>query len=230
MPDMTEDFSIAPFRSEHRAAVRKICCETAFLEKDRKLFLQDDGALADFLTCYYTDYEPESCFVAEAGGKVIGYVIGAKNVIRMGQLSRTRIVPKLIGRYLVKGAFLKAPHALFLAQVWRSWLRGEFRAPDFSKEYPATLHINLERDWRSRHLGNNLIHRYLDYLRQNNVSGVHCGTMSEGARKFFQKMGFEVLYESKRSYLKYRLGRIVPYFILGRKVEAGAGIPLNGAL
>ena len=218
MPDNLSDFTIVRYRPEHRASVRRICCETAFLGKHRRLFLQDDEALADFLTCYYTDYEAESCFVAEAGKQVIGYVIGAKDVVRMGQITGTRIIPRLIGKYILRGAFLKTPHALFLAQVWRSWVKGEFLVPDFSKRYPATLHINIDRDWRSRHLGNNLIQQYFAYLRQHHVHGVHCGTLSEGAKNFFQKIGFTVLHESKRSYLKYRLGRVVPYYVLGRKL------------
>ena len=58
-------YLIRPYQKEDRPSVRRISCETAFLDADLHDFFSDEEILADALTLYFTDYEPESCFVAE---------------------------------------------------------------------------------------------------------------------------------------------------------------------
>lgn len=64
---MMDNIIIRPFRKDDRESVRRISCETAFWGKNRKNIFADDEILADALTMYFTDYEPESCFVASVG-------------------------------------------------------------------------------------------------------------------------------------------------------------------
>ena len=43
---------------------------------------QDRELFADYLTSYYTDIEPESCFVLEQNGRVVGYLLGSRRPYR----------------------------------------------------------------------------------------------------------------------------------------------------
>ena len=79
--------------------MRRISCETAFLEHPYQNIFSDAELLADALTLYFTDYEPQSCFVAESQGRVVGYLIGAKNVRTMHGWRRESV---LVARLLAK--------------------------------------------------------------------------------------------------------------------------------
>jgi GNAT superfamily N-acetyltransferase len=208
---------IRKFESKDRDAVRRISCETAFQEADRQGFIDDDEVLADALTVYYTDYEPESCFVAVAHDQVIGYIIGTKNVARMERIFSKQILPKLLIKAFKRGFFLKSKTWRLFFNVIKSGLKGEFYAPHFSAEYPAMLHINIDKDYRGRQVGKRLINCYLEFIKYQGIAGVHFGTVSEGAKAFFLKAGLKVLHKSNRSYLKYKTKKIVQFYILGKK-------------
>jgi GNAT superfamily N-acetyltransferase len=207
---------IRKFELKDRADVRRISCETSFLEEDRSLFLDDDEILADALTIYYTDHEPESCFVAAAEDKVIGYIIGTKDVPRMEKIFSKHVVPELIRKAFKKGFFFKIRTWQLFLHVAISALKGEFHAPHFSAQYPGMLHINIDKGWRGHQIGKRLIDQYLDFLKAQGIRGVHFGTMSEDAKGFFLKSGFTLLHASKRSYLKFRIGKEVPFYIFGK--------------
>ena len=87
---------IRKFNNYDREDVRRISCDTAFSEGSRKNIFDDDEILADLLTLYFTDYEPNSCFVAVKNDQVIGYIIGTTDVKLMQKIFFIRIVPLLI--------------------------------------------------------------------------------------------------------------------------------------
>lgn len=90
--------------------------------------------------------------------------------------------------------------------------------PDFSKEYPATLHINLEEGSRNLGAGSKLISSYLEYLLSKKVPGVYLPTLSDKAAGFFRKQGFNLLYEGRRSYFRNALQKDVPLYIYAKKL------------
>ncbi|MCX7869289.1 MAG: hypothetical protein N2322_04990, partial [Terrimicrobiaceae bacterium] len=79
---VSSDFLVRPYRPEDRAAVRALCCDTGYLGKPIDPVFEDRELFADYLTSYYTDFEPESCFVLEQGGKVKGYLLGSRRPFR----------------------------------------------------------------------------------------------------------------------------------------------------
>ena len=84
--------SIRPYERRDRKTLRQISYETSFLGKADDLF-DEPKILEDALTLYFTDSEPQSCFVAEYNGKVIGYLIGTKNEEQMVRISWLRTYP-----------------------------------------------------------------------------------------------------------------------------------------
>ena len=208
---------IRGYRLADRMAIRRICYDTAFLESAQKI-IDDEEILTDFLTLYYTDWEPESCFVAVENEEVIGYIIGTKDIKRMKNVMIFRIMPRLILKAFFMTAFFKRKHLKFLWFTFKSFLKGDFNVPDISQEYPASLHINIQKDYRNSGFGLKLMECFLIYLSSQKIQGVQLGTMSEQAKNFFLKQGFHVIFSRKHSHLKYQLGTDIPIYLMGKKL------------
>lgn len=211
-------FAIRRYSVQDRPDVRRISVQTALMGEPGSAFFDDDEILADALTLYFTDHEPGSCFVAVCGGKVAGYVLGARDARRMDRICAAKVLPSLLLKALCRGTFFRKKNARFLFHVFLSLLKGEFRAPVFSKEYPAALHINIDREFRSAGVGSALIQAYLEDLKRQAVKGVHFATMSEKAALFFEKNGFQLLFRGRRTYFRYFLGKDVPLSIYGMRI------------
>jgi GNAT superfamily N-acetyltransferase len=211
-------YNIRKFSIQDRADVRRLCCETAFLESDRGLIFKDDELLADFLSLYFTDFEPHSCFVATDGSKVVGYLIGSIHIPRMKRIIKRRILPSLLVKVFYRKAFLNKTNLNFFFRCVLSFFKGEFFVPDYSKEFPATLHINIDKSCRGQDIGGRLIEVYINFLKQQQIKGVQLSTFSEKAKNFFLKMGFDILYARKRSYLKSVIAGEVTSYVFGKKL------------
>jgi len=212
------NINIRRFEVKDRDAVRKIMHDTALMGDPASLFFEGEKIFTDALTLYFTDYEPQSSFVAEVDGRVVGCLIGAKNKPASEKIINEKITPGLLWDALKSGLFLKRKNLIFAFNSIVSILKGEFRAPDFSKDYPATLHINVLKECRGLDLGSRLISAYLEYLKTEGIRGICLATMSDAAGKFFAKQGFELLHSGKRSYFQHILHKDVPLYIYGKKL------------
>lgn len=212
------DAQVRAFSAGDRAAVRSIALATAMAGKPSSAFFDGDDFLADALTGYFTDHEPQSCFVAEIDGAVAGYIIGAINTHTMDSVFNRRLLMPLIVKALSGGLLFRKKNIFFLYQTLRAALSGRLWAPDFSQEYPATLHINLLSHARSSGVGGLLMRTYLALLKRQGVPGVRMATMSEDAGSFFAHQGFTLLYRSSRPYFSHIIGRDVPLLIYGRRL------------
>ena len=142
---------IPNYQIEDRDAIREISLESVFWGENRA-YIFDDEILADLLTIYFTDYEPLSCFVAVKGNQVIGYIMGAQDIRKMRRLMKYKIVPRLIYKALSHRQLLRRNNLILLKNIISSYTKGEFISPDFSKKYPATLHINIRAEYRRQNL------------------------------------------------------------------------------
>src|SRR5207249_6014364 len=91
--DNQKPFTIRSYRKSDREAVRKLCCDTGFLGDPIDPVYEDRELFADFLTTYYTDHEPESCFLLELDGEIRGYLLGSRKRSeerRVGKECRSR--------------------------------------------------------------------------------------------------------------------------------------------
>jgi len=216
MPD--DNFiKIRPYQPSDRAAVRHIAFATSFLEQPGEFF-DDEEILADILTVYFTDYEPASSFVAEDDGKVVGYLTGTVNSQHMDRVVLTKIGPAILRKSFRRGTLGRGKIARFLWNIFVSFCRGEFVMRDFSREYPATLHINLLREYRGQRTGERLVAAFENYLRDQKIGGVRASTFSEGAKEFFMKVGLVPLITMRRSFFRYRTGQDVNVYVLGKKL------------
>ena len=204
---------VRKYQAKDREAVRNIFFDTAFLGEPAFAYFSDKEVICDALTVYFTDYEPESCFVAEVDSEVAGCLIGAKDKILAEKIVSAKIFPRLILKALLRGVFLNIKNLTFLFNILVSLIKGEFKMPVSLKEFPAVLHINVTKSYRNQDIGSSLLVAYFAYLKDRNVAGVSLATMSEGASGFFSKVGFRLAYSGKRSYFKYLLCRDLPIYI-----------------
>ena len=66
-----------------------------------KIFFPDRDVAGDLLTKYYTDYEPQSTFVAECDGRLIGYINGCMDNRRYGLVMFWILMPALLAHQRV---------------------------------------------------------------------------------------------------------------------------------
>ena len=212
------EINIRRFDKKDRVFVRQLCCETAFSGLPVENFFEGREIIADLLTMYHTDYEPESVFIAEVDGVRAGYLTGNKNIKRKKRIFNIRILPVVLRKTFFKGILFKRKNLIFLLNCIRSFFRQELFEADFSKQYPATLHINIDFRYRGMGIGEKLIEHYCEHLRKVNVKGIHLSTVSERAAGFFQKNGFIILHRREISYFAHISSENLFRFTLGKKL------------
>jgi len=220
------DFEIRKYESGDRERVRWICCETGFMGEPVEKFLLGREIFADTRTLYWTDFEPESSFVAEVEGKVVGYLLGCLDTLRQREIFAEKIRPGIIRKSLLSSFFFRGRNWQYLLRVIRSWMRGEFRGSmkKFLVEYPAHLHTNIApAEFRGRGIGKALIQAYLDYLRERRSKGVHLVTtsMNHAALKLYYGMGFKDLSRSRLTCYDHIIAEPLEKIVMGLKLGAG---------
>ena len=97
--------AIRPYEPRDRAAVREICCDTADGGEPSERFFPDREVLADLVTRYYTDFAPQTSWVAEQDGQVMGYLTGCLDTRRSLRTTLWRIVPAAFLKAIGRGLF-----------------------------------------------------------------------------------------------------------------------------
>ena len=183
------DVTIRPYRPADRDAVRRIAHQTGFMGEPADWYWRDFPSFANIWTSYYTDHEPDSAFVAESDGRVVGYLLGCVDSARA-----TTPLAALTREATRRLLFLRPGTARFLwRSVWDSVRdsgvpQGELSDP----RWPSHLHTNLTSAARGRGVGTRLMQAWFDRLRAVGSPGCHLGTMGENrnAIAFFERVGF----------------------------------------
>ena len=173
---MGENITVRQFQPEDREAVRQVCLETSSFPLEKK------GMKEFILTLYndyYTEAEPENCFVAEnEDGKVIGYLLCARNFDEYYKIFKGLYLPQI--KKLGVNYYFMAMGEIFTHKA-------------FSKKYPAHLHIDLTTDCRRKGVGTKLMNALKAHLKAENVDSLmlSCGLSNKSAISFYKKNGFD---------------------------------------
>ncbi|MDP9290976.1 MAG: GNAT family acetyltransferase [Verrucomicrobiota bacterium] len=192
--------TLRKYTDADRPVVRRLCCETGFLGNPIDPIFSDREIFANFLTGYYTDWEPESAFVLEVDGEVKGYLLGSRHPHRQ----------QIYNIYQNVGLFLR-----ILLRYWRYdaasrrfvwWILGYgWREVPAAPRRTAHFHINLLPDARNVASTRALMDAYLKYLHEHGEKRVY-GQMvtfeSRRGAKMFERYGFRVINRAEIS--KYR--------------------------
>ncbi len=189
---MTLSVAIRPYATGDRSAVREIVCDTADHGEPVDRFFRDRDTFADFLTMYYTDHEPQSLWVAEDDGRVVGYLTGCLDSHRYQRVMLWQIMPCALLRAVRRGALWSRQTWHLLWVGFRTWLLGGFERHRVVARYPAHLHVNLRKGFRSRAIGPRLMQRFIEQARAAGVRGIHVSVSDSNlpACRFFERMGF----------------------------------------
>lgn len=183
-----------------REAVRRLCCETGFLGKPIDPVFEDRELFADFLTAYYTDWEPESSFVLVLNGEIQGYLLGSRHPLRQQAYSlyqNLSLFFRGLKRYWGYGAASREFIHWIALHGWREVPAAPKRTPHF--------HINLLAGARNVASTRALMDAYLKYLRVCGEKQVYGQMVTfEGRRgtRMFERYGFKVL--NRAEITKYR--------------------------
>ena len=193
-------FEIRKLQPADRAKIRELCCDTGFLGKPIDPVFEDRELFADYLSAYYTDWEPESAFVLSMNGEVRGYLLGSRRPLRQqlyNLYNNVALFLRGISRYRRYNAASKKFVHWILRQAWRE-------VPAVPRR-TAHFHINLLADARSVAHSRALVDSYLKYLHEQGerrVFGQMVVFEDRRGTKMFERYGFKVL--NKREITKYR--------------------------
>ncbi len=189
---------IRKFKKGDEAEIKKISGDSAFMGEPVEIFFQDRALFTDAWTDFYLKYEPESIFVAEDRGKVIGYLVGCKDSrkeLKKLRLMAPRFIAKMILR-TVSGVYTAKTRKMAKYYL----LQSGNEISKVPREF-AHFHINLDKKYRGKGIGSRLMNAYFKYLKENGVNGVYCQTFDyEGSKsvEFFKKHGMK-MYDRKET-------------------------------
>jgi ribosomal protein S18 acetylase RimI-like enzyme len=192
---------ISPFcGATDRARVRELCCETGFLGNPIDPIFEDREIFADYLTAYYTDWEPESAFVLRVNGEIRGYLLGSRHPWRQqlyNLYNNVALFLRGIFRYWGYGPASRKFVRWILTQAWKEVPAAPRRTAHF--------HINLLPDARQVGTTRALMDGYLKYLHEHGEKAVY-GQMvvfeDRRGTKMFERYGFRVV--NRMEITKYR--------------------------
>ena len=187
-----EAIEIRPYAATDRVAVRRVFAETADAGGPAGGLFEDTELLADLVTSYYTDFEPEHAWVAVRRGVVVGYCTAAGDCRRMRKVFTGRILGPALAVALRRGLFARAGFWRMAARyaMYPSAWRGR-PAPPFSA-FPANIHVDLLPEGRGCGAGSRLLASALAALDRSGVPGVHASVRLDNAPAvaFFARHGF----------------------------------------
>ncbi len=185
--------SIRSYRPADRAAIRRLCCDTGYLGNPVDDLFQDRELFADLFTNAYLKYQPGWALVAEADGRVVGYLLGAVSpyfevfLMRCGFVTTIKMVLRLLaGRYS-----RHAPSRRFVGWLLTSGYREQPKHPPDA----AHLHCDLEREFRGRGVMRRLWEVYEERLRRFGVTRCYGAFFSHPRRRpeaVYARYGFSV--------------------------------------
>jgi len=144
---------------------------------------------------YYLDKEPQSCYVAEDDGKIVGYLVGclsySSHYDNILTFLKTCLIKLLTYPYLTKKDrffWMSRIKTVFFIVIGKS---GElrFKTPKNS----GHLHINLLKEARGKGIGSRLLKEFFRYAKANGVKKIHADSYKTSLNpnsNFWLKNGF----------------------------------------
>ncbi|MEV6322092.1 GNAT family N-acetyltransferase [Nocardia sp. NPDC051787] len=182
---------IRGFADGDRAALRELFVRAGADSPTESLWGHPESEAAVYLEPYL-DLEPESLFVAESRGTLVGYLTGC--VDSSAFPSESERMDQAIRRY--RPMFRRRSAAFFarsLADVAGAAIRRAPMAGDFRGDrWPSHLHINVAPEARGIGAADRLMARWFERLTEAGSPGCHLQTLVENGRavRFFERMGF----------------------------------------
>ncbi len=216
-------YKIRSYKNKDKKIIRKICANTGFLGNPIDQIFSDRELFADIITGYYLKKEPDHTFVAEANGKIIGYLTGSINRFAYLELALNGIMPlfKTVYRQLI-GTYKNHPQN-------KEFLRWLFiRAPFEMPRHPTNAvhaHFNLKKGYRSQGIGTKLIQTMLktlaSELQKRKITTLYGEVFacSKKPEEYFREAGFEIFDKKRTTFFKNCISKEVYLLCITKKIE-----------
>ena len=184
---------LRPYRSTDLQAVRRICADTGFLGQPIDPVFEDRELFADYLTEYYTRFEPDALLVCEVRGAVRGYLMGCRRPLLKQAyqvFANVAVATKALYRCFAR-PYNPASRAFLRWVMLNSWRE----VPAAPRNLPH-FHLNVLPDARSVRNTRSMIRTFLDFLRAHGHDKVYGQMVTYGARRnesLFNRYGFRVM-------------------------------------
>jgi hypothetical protein len=173
---------IRPYRAEDREIVREICRKTAYRNRGSASVIEDGELFADYWTKYYTDCEPESAFVLEEDGQVIGYLLGCADTAKLQRVMARRIVPSVLARAIFRLLTFRYHDPNSRRMLYWLLRYGWQEDPHVPLDrYPAHYHCNILRKGYGKGYYSALGLYFLDRIQERGIDRLH-GQVQEPAQ------------------------------------------------
>jgi ribosomal protein S18 acetylase RimI-like enzyme len=199
VPLPQENIRIRAYTTSDKEAIRRLCCETGYFGKPVDTLFKDRELFADLFTKVYLDHESEWGLIAEANGKVIGYLLGsvAPNFDSLQIRSGFRTTMKMLLR-LATGHYSTHPRS----RRFIRWLlfSGFWEQPKHPRD-AAHLHFDLDENYRGRGVGRRLWEEYERRLKAAGINHCYGAFFSHPKRRpelAYARYGFSV-YDRRRT-------------------------------
>lgn len=175
-------------------ALREICVLTGHTGGDARGVMSDTSLLPDTFAEPYVVFDPLLAFVADDGGRAVGYILGTADTVAFTDWFRTvwlsLVAPRHAGRPVAVTDF----ESLILELMYDP---GRMVHADLAP-YPAHLHIDILPEYQGRGLGRQLIDAFRGELVSRGIEKFHLSMnpANVDARAFYDRLGFKPIHVS----------------------------------
>tara|TARA_B100000073_G_scaffold99305_1_gene78948 strand:- start:172 stop:768 length:597 start_codon:yes stop_codon:yes gene_type:complete len=190
------NFDIRRYHITDLSSLYKICLLTGYNGNDATPFLKDTDLVGHLFAAPYAFFEPDLCFILVQNSIPSGYILGTRDSMRFYEQCEKNWFPKLRERYPLSPKKNDSLESIFL-----QYLHQNHNAFEWSKSYPAHLHIDILPNAQGKGYGRKLIETFFTELQSQNIQGVHLivSKSNQNAIGFYQQIGLQKLQELDES-------------------------------
>lgn len=135
-------------RPEDVPRIREICYATAFLGRPANEWIDANFALyTDFWLGYYLKHERENIYVAEIGGKIVGYLTGCYDSRRQHRYMHSGFILDMLKGFMCFKYRIGRKTIALLWRLARDGIRHGYPRIPWS-DYPVHTHYNIADGYR----------------------------------------------------------------------------------
>jgi len=181
------DFTIRQATLSDLPYIYDICRLTGNTGQDATDLMTDAYIVGQYFAAPYLHFEPDTCFVLDDGSTPVGYIIGTSSTASFNEWMNTNWLPS-VRQYYNNDFMAKSNFEQFLLDV----INRDCENPDYIKDFPAHLHIDLLPVAQKKGFGKLLIKKFIGTVELKGASGVHLGVGlgNVNAIDFYKRNGF----------------------------------------
>ncbi|MCG8701061.1 MAG: GNAT family N-acetyltransferase [Bacteroidales bacterium] len=191
------DIKIRPYRKEDKKIVTEMLIDHSFRGKATEEYSEDIYLIKALYVDYYLNYEPESTFVADSDGEIVGFIMGCANSDRYMRIVMKRLMPIAILKIFFKIITFQYRKKYTYENLWWYMAKSQKEMPPVpSDEYPAHQHMIIAEKARGRGTFKMLRDALFNHLREQGVHKLHSiGNEPVGVNaleRYCRVMGYKV--------------------------------------